>query len=119
LTFADPAAEGGVSYKTQIQPIFNAQCAFCHVTGAENGGLNLARAVSYASLVSAASTESPLPRVAPGQPADSYLMHKLEGTQLSVGGNGERMPRTDPPRPLDPAQISLFRTWILEGAKNN
>lgn len=115
------SAEGnaGVSFKAQLQPLFNEKCVFCHVTGAENGGLNLARSVSYANLVGAPSTESPLPRVTAGDPSKSYLMHKLQGTQASVGGNGDRMPRIDPPRPMDPAQLELVKTWILEGARNN
>jgi mono/diheme cytochrome c family protein len=109
-------ADDAISYKNQIQPIFNAQCVFCHVTGAENGGLNLARSLSYNNLVSAPSSESKLLRVVPGKPEDSYLMHKLQGTQLSVGGIGDAMPRTDPPRRLDPAQLELIRNWILQGA---
>lgn len=117
---ADPAPiDGAVSYKTQIQPIFNAQCVFCHVTGAENGGLNLGRSASFANLVGTPSTESKLLRVAPAKPEDSYLIHKLQGDQANVGGNGDRMPRTDPPRPLDPAQLELIKTWIRAGAQNN
>ena len=110
----DPSAP--VDFKTQIQPILNAQCVFCHVTGAENGGLNLARAVAYKSLVGTPSTESPLLRVAPGKPEDSYLLHKLEGTHVSVGGTGATMPLVDPPRQLEASQRALFRTWIQQGA---
>jgi hypothetical protein len=113
---ADDAA-APVDFKTQIQPILNAQCVFCHVTGAENGGLNLARSVAYQNLVGTPSTESPLVRVAPGKPQDSYLMHKLEGTQVSVGGTGGTMPLIDPPRQLEPSQRALFRAWIEQGAK--
>ncbi len=114
--FADGAAT--VSFKVQIQPIFNAQCVFCHVTGAENGGLNLGHRDSYASLM-APSTEAPLQRIAPGDPGKSYLTHKLDGTHLSVGGNGNAMPMSDPPRLLEPSQRLLFETWIGEGAQNN
>ena len=114
--FAEGAAT--VSFKAQIQPIFNAQCVFCHVTGAENGGLNLGRRDSYASLM-APSTEAPLQRIAPGDPGKSYLTHKLDGTHLSVGGNGNAMPMSDPPRLLEPSQRLLFETWIGEGAQNN
>lgn len=117
---ADPAAADlEVSYRAQIQPIFNAQCVYCHVTGAENGGLNLSRSTSYAGLVGAASSESPLQRVAPGKPDASYLWHKLNGSHVSVGGSGNAMPMSDPPRLLEPAQRALFKAWILAGAVNN
>ncbi len=108
-----------VSFKTDLQPIINAQCVFCHVTGAENGGLNLGRRVSYAALM-AASTEAPvMPRVTPGNPEKSYLIHKLKGTHLDAGGSGTRMPMNDPPRPLDAAQLELFLRWVESGALDN
>ncbi|MGQ0699615.1 MAG: hypothetical protein ACT4PZ_15405 [Panacagrimonas sp.] len=107
-----------VSFKTDLQPLLNAQCVFCHVTGAENGGLNLGRRDAYASLM-APSTEAPMARVTPGDAAKSYLIHKLKDTQLSVGGSGNRMPMTDPPRPLEPAQLELFVRWVESGAPNN
>ncbi|WP_273456272.1 c-type cytochrome domain-containing protein [Nevskia ramosa] len=119
IAMAASADEAAVSYRTQLQPIFNAQCVYCHVTGAENGGLNLARASSYASLVGTASTESPLMRVTPGQPDKSYLWHKLNGSHVSVGGSGNAMPMSDPPRLLEPAQRALFKAWIEAGAPNN
>ena len=43
----------------------------------------------------------------------------LKPTLLKVGGNGSRMPMTDPPRPMDAAQLELFERWIAQGAKNN
>lgn len=107
-----------VSFKTDLQPIINAQCVFCHVAGAENGGLNLGRRDSHAALMKS-STQAPMPRVSPGDTAKSYLIHKLRGTQLEAGGSGNRMPMTDPPRPLEPAQLDLFVRWIETGAPNN
>lgn len=108
-----------VSFKTDLQPIINAQCVFCHVTGAENGGLNLGRRVSHAALM-AASTEAPaMPRVTPGDTEKSYLIHKLKGTHLDAGGSGTRMPMNDPPRPLDAAQLELFVRWVESGALDN
>ena len=112
------ADEAAVSFKTQIQPILDGQCVFCHVTGAENGGLNLGRRVARASLL-AVSTEAPMPRVTPGAPEQSYLIHKLRGTQLAAGGSGNRMPMNDPPRPLDDGQLDLILRWIDAGAVDN
>ncbi len=107
-----------VSFKTDLQPILNARCVFCHVTAAENGGLNVGRRNAYASLM-ATSTEAPMPRVTPGNPDRSYLIHKLRGTHLSVGGSGNSMPFSDPPRLLDPEQLALFVRWVESGAPNN
>jgi hypothetical protein len=105
-----------VSFKNDLQPIFNAQCVFCHVTGAENGGLNLSRSASYKNLVGVPSTESPLQRIAPGNPDQSYLFHKINGTHVSVGGSGASMPITDPPRLLEESQRAMIRAWIELGA---
>ena len=115
---ADPDAT--VSFRKDLQPILNARCVVCHVTGAENGELNLARSVALRNLVSVPSAQAPLPRVMPGKPAQSYLMHKLLDTQASVGGSGGRMPLTDTASsPMDPAQIEQFRAWIEQGAADN
>jgi mono/diheme cytochrome c family protein len=107
------------SFKKDIQPIFNAQCVFCHITGAENGGLNLGRRDAYRNLVSTKSTESTLLRVAPRDLENSYLIHKLRGSQVAAGGSGDSMPKTDPPRLLDAAQVKLIEKWILDGAADN
>lgn len=112
-------ADDAPSFKAQIQPILNTQCVFCHVTGAENGGLNLARSVAYKNLVGVPSTESPLKRIEPGKPDASYLLHKLEGTHVAAGGSGASMPIVDPPRLLEPAQRALFRAWVEAGAKED
>lgn len=116
---AQDATTAAVSFKTDLQPIINSHCVFCHVTGAENGGLNLGRRDAYAALM-VPSTQAPtMPRVTPGAPDKSYLIHKLRGTQLEAGGSGNRMPMYDPPRPLEPAQLERFVRWIESGAPNN
>ena len=116
--FAQSPNEKPVSFKDDIQPLLNSQCVFCHVTGAENGGLNLGRRESHASLM-AASTEAPMPRVTPGDPAKSYLLHKLKGTHLEVGGSGSAMPMYDPPKPFPKEHLELVERWVREGAPKN
>ena len=57
-------------------------CINCHNARgrAFTAGLDLTAGVSYANLVGVASTERPaLKRVAPGDPDNSYMVHKLEG----------------------------------------
>lgn len=111
----DPAP---VSYRQDLQPIFNTQCVFCHVAGAENGELDLSRRVSHAELLSP-SSQAPMPRVSAGDPGRSYLLHKLRGTQLEAGGLGNAMPMYDPPRPFSADALELVERWIRAGAPNN
>jgi mono/diheme cytochrome c family protein len=108
-----------ISLSAQIQPIFDQNCVVCHSKGAENGGLNLTRRKVYKNLVGTKSTEAPLNRVEPGDPAKSYLIHKLDGTYRAVGGTGDPMPKMDIPHPLEASDMALIRGWIAEGAPNN
>lgn len=107
-------AKGRLNFKKDIQPIFDANCVVCHQTGGGQGGLTLESGKSYESTVMRPSMESKLFRIVPGAPEKSYLMHKLEGTHIQVGGGGDQMPTTGP---LDPDLVKVIRRWILEGAK--
>ena len=64
-------------------------CTNCHSNlGGRNpsGGMNLLSGVSYADLVGVASTGSQGPfRVIPGDPDNSYIIHKLEGRSDIIG----------------------------------
>lgn len=116
LTSTSQAA--GPSFGKDLMPILKTQCAICHLTGQEQGNLALPPAKAYASLVNVKSTEaSSLTRVMPGQPDRSYLIAKLEGKQIKVGGKGARMPFAGAPLPAD--KIKLFRDWVAAGAANN
>jgi hypothetical protein len=93
--------------------VFTPTCAVsgCHTGAGSPQGLRLDEAISYALLVNVASTQNgTLLRVNPGNPGNSYLIQKLEGT-ASVGG---QMPlgRT----PLTQATIDVIRQWITDGA---
>lgn len=104
---------------TQIQSeVFTPVCSACHTGPTSNvlpSGMNLSStADSFAALVGVASIQVPaLDRVDPGNPDDSYIIHKLEGTQ-SVG---TRMPQGGPF--LDQETIDNIRQWITDGAPNN
>jgi hypothetical protein len=97
--------------------IFSRSCVGCH-----NGStrflpavLNLTEANAYANLVGVSSIQkSGLQRVAPGDPENSYVIHKLEGR---AGITGQRMPLTG--TPLTDGQILVIRRWIELGAPNN
>lgn len=98
--------------------VFTPNCAVsgCH-TGPSGpalpSGLDLTSATaSFANLVGVASIQQPtLSRVAAGEPDNSYLVQKLEGTAASGG----RMPLGG--GALDQALIDDIREWITNGAK--
>jgi hypothetical protein len=92
-------------------------CVGCHQPGGTAGGvLNLRSEVAYSNLVGVAARLKPgAIRVVPGDPDNSYLIHKIEG---SAGIFGLRMPQNGPPY-LTEGQILVIRTWIRNGANNN
>jgi hypothetical protein len=99
-----------------VQPFLYATCAFtaCHVPPLLGAGLDMETPeAAAASLPRVPSTEAPLLRIAPARPSRSYLWHKLNGTQVSVGGSGTSMPQGET---LPPGALDLIRAWILEGA---
>lgn len=103
--------ETPVDYATEIQPIFTARCLDCHIGGGAPHGLELDEGKSYSKLVNVNSKEVPtLKLVKPGNPDNSYLVQKLEGTAAV----GVRMPQFR--TPLTDEQIALIRRWITEGA---
>jgi uncharacterized protein (TIGR03118 family) len=95
--------------------VFTPICSGCHngVGGALPGVMNLSNAsASAAALINVTSLEVPsLKRVLPNDPANSYIIHKLEGTQTS----GSRMPLGGPF--LSPATIDSVKAWIQAGAQ--
>jgi hypothetical protein len=93
-------------------------CTNCHTNsrGVPAANLNLLHDVAYDQLVNHASTEKPgLLRVAPGNPDNSYLIHKIEGRPGIIG---VRMPQNGPPF-LSDGQILIVRRWIELGALRN
>jgi hypothetical protein len=87
-------------------------CTVCHAGAQAPLGLRLDAGASYAMLVSVPSVQVPAVfRVAPGDPDNSYLVHKIEGS-AAVGG---RMPLGGPS--LDTTEIDLIRQWIAAGAE--
>ena len=96
-----------------------AACVNCHTDAGgriPQMGLNLRHEVAYANLVGVASRGKPqLQRVKPGDPDNSYLVHKAQGGPDIVG---QRMPRTGGPY-LTEGQMLILRRWIALGAPNN
>jgi hypothetical protein len=103
-------------YSADVQSVFAAPpCTGCH---GSSGGLNLNATTSYAALVNNNTNNaacSTLLRVAPGDPDNSTLVRKIEGTTC-----GTRMPRNNQTFfDSNPGMIIRVRSWILAGAANN
>jgi hypothetical protein len=99
--------------------VFGPRCSGCHTGPTSNNVANLPAAMdltsassTFASLVGVASLEAPsVQRVQAGDPANSYLVQKIEGAASIVG---QRMPLGGPF--LDQPTIDAIRLWISAGA---
>ncbi len=103
-----------------VQPIFSGVCAVpgCHAGTTPEEALNLSQGLAHSNIVNVSAKQlAGMLRVRPGQPDQSYLVHKIQGTQASVGGTGNRMPLVG--TPLTQAQIDTIRDWIAAGAPKN
>ena len=102
---------------TRVQnEVFTPNCTTiaCHDPLGQQSQLVLIPGRAYASTVGVPSVEMPsLQRVAPGDPAASYLYRKIVGSGIT----GDRMPQNQPP--LTEQQIGLVRDWIRRGAPND
>ena len=114
------ACTDSVCFERDIQPIFTSNCALsgCHAGTSPQQGQNLSDGLAYQNIVNVESHERPgMMRVLPSQPDSSYLVHKIQGDQASVGGSGGQMPLGG--TPLGQQTIDLIRAWIAAGAKKN
>ncbi|MFG6428785.1 hypothetical protein [Roseateles sp. LYH14W] len=108
----DPNGPMTASFASIQAHVLTPACTGCHAGASAPRGLRLDATNSYAMLVGVNSGGVPsLKRVAPGDAANSYLIHKLEGHQAV----GARMPLGGPF--LDAPTIALIRQWINNGAQ--
>jgi hypothetical protein len=92
-------------------------CIVCHTNVGRNpsGGMNLTHDVAYDQIVNVASARKPgAIRVIPGDPENSYVIHKVEGLSDIVG---VQMPLGGPY--LTDGQILILKRWIAIGAPRN
>ena len=94
--------------------IFTPTCTPCHWSQGIGQWMPLdSEDASYESLVvTDYSFLCPGRRVEPGDPDNSCLVLKIEG---SIFAGGEQMPPRPAP-PLRPEQVAAIRQWILNGA---
>ena len=106
--------------------MFVFHCFDCHILAVQ-GDLALQSATLHEQLVGVANIlgyEGGMPRVSPGDPQQSYLMHKIMGCEQSDPDWGylqADMPPSLLPgsKPLSEEQKSLVYSWISQGAKDN
>jgi uncharacterized protein (TIGR03118 family) len=122
VTVANTVAPQQVTL-TQLQTqIFTPICSGCHTGGGPNlpAVQNLTAGNTFSNVVNVASLERPsLFRIKPNDPANSYLIQKIEG---APGIAGSRMPLgcgSVASPCLDQATIDLVKAWVNQGALNN
>ena len=100
-----PAEEEGISFKNDIEPILDANCAVpgCHTGNGPTGGLNLE---TYANFEKGGDSGRVF---VPGKSRSSLIIKRI-----SPGGG---MPNGRPTLPKEVRE--LVEDWIDEGAKDN
>jgi len=94
-----PTTTAPVSYKADIQPIFNARCVKCH------GGIEGLYLDNYANVLRG-SMHGPI--ILPGNPANSRLIQYVSAGYMPSGGP-----------PLTQSEIQMLVNWVAIGAPEN
>lgn len=116
-----------ISFTADVYPVFQQSCTFsdCHATALNGVSLKADDAgVVYANIVGVKAPENQsMAFVAAGQPHESYLMRKMDGSQCLLtstcthGDCGVSMPKDD--AVLDTSIREKVRKWIGQGAQQN
>lgn len=103
-----------VYHDPQVQGIWTNRCESCHQPGGIFPNPNLTAGNAYGALVGVPAGQLPgMPRVTPFNLGQSYLWHKLNNTQGSVGGSGSQMPLGST---LTATELAIIQQWIEDGA---
>lgn len=121
-TIVTGSSSGPATLSSIQQDVFRLSCGTsgCHDNRATPAGnLDLtSTGRSYSHLVNRDSIQvANLKLVNPGDPDTSYLMDKLRGTHIAVGGLGVRMPQYA--AAISETDITRIQDWIIAGALNN
>lgn len=120
---AQVAADAGPPTWESVQAIIARSCAFSSCHGAARAHPRLAADLAYEALTTGRSMQDPSLRlVMPGDPSQSWIMHKLDGTMSSrpICSDATRPCGTSMPQSselLPAAERELIRTWIRLGAQ--
>jgi len=97
----------GLTYDSDIRPIFAHSCFKCHGEEKKKGKLRLD------SLAAALKGGEDGKVIKPGKSAESRLVHSV----ARIGDPDEFMPPEEKGKPLTAEQVGLIRAWIDQGAK--
>ena len=103
----------------QLQ-IFNSSCALADCHGSPLGApMSLQPGETYANVVNVPADQlGTMFRVKPGDPGNSYFVHKIAGTAAAAGGTDDtRMPLDLAPLSAD--DLARIEAWIAAGAQND
>ena len=105
---ASKPAQQKIGFNQTIQPILSENCYACHGPdpGGRKSGLRLDRPP-----FPFAPHEKDGPAIIPGRPDKSPLVRKIEAKNPK-----DRMPPPEAHKTLKPAQITLLREWVRQGA---
>ena len=101
-------------FAANVLPLVNVACNCHQSTPILMAPFSLKPEEAYANLVNKPSTQLPsMVYVKPGALNQSYVWHKINDTQLQVGGQGLIMPSNIP---LNADERRVFERWIAAGA---
>jgi hypothetical protein len=103
------STKAGLTYDTDIQPIFKSNCLNCHDSQKPRQGGKL----SLDTLAGALKGGRDGKVITPGDSSHSDLVLSI----AHVGDPDSFMPRGKNPKKLTDDQIGLIRAWIDQGAK--
>lgn len=114
----DTTTDGMVTFDADIFPILMMKCS-CHVSDpnmALNGNFSFTNdaTMAYDIMVDQPSLGLPAMNfITPGDPDNSYFLHKMKGTQADVGGAGGLMPLG---QSMPIPETQTIEDWIVAGA---
>jgi PKD repeat protein len=98
------AGGGGPSLSAIQTSLFTPRCSGCHGGSNPRAGMNLSAGQAYSNLVNVVSTTNPpMLRVKPGDPANSFIVVQLASGHMGVSASDQQ----------------AIKDWISAGAPNN
>jgi hypothetical protein len=98
-----------------VQPILDTSCTSCHSGKSPSAGLDMSSGNAWANTVGVASSQAAMDIVSDsGDPEDSYLWHKVNGTHIKAGGSGDQMPQGASALSAD--DLDVIYNWMVDGA---
>ena len=113
-TLPPASTQTGVTFDTDIKPIFDAACVKCHNS---TGKRRPAAGLALDTLAGALKGSKDGKVITPGDSAHSDLVLSVAHVGDDPDSFMPKAPKGQKATPLTPAQIGLIRAWIDQGAK--